>query len=115
MNAVEEAMEMLNPSPPMRLWEVEVERTESTTVYVLAPTRDEAEDTAGELVDDSFMWERDSDYKTATQITDPAKAPRHDDVWSGGPDGEYIPGTEATKKVIWALPESASSHPEDSA
>jgi len=103
-NALEEALEMLNPSPPMRLWEVDVERTQTTTVFVLAPTRDAAEDAAGELVDDSFFWEDDGSYKTATQITDPKKAPRHDDVWSGGETGKYVPATEAVKNVVWTPP-----------
>lgn len=67
-----------------RLWRIEINRTLSAELHVLADSRDEAMDDALMLVrdDDFFVDDEDAWARKATSSYGRR-------VWSGGPDGDW--------------------------
>jgi hypothetical protein len=68
-----------------RLWKVEVTRTQSAYVYVLADSANEAQADAIEVVEDQDFFGMTDDDTDAINVI----ASQGQRVWSGGPDGQW--------------------------
>ena len=82
-----------------RLWRIELGRSSSAVLYVLADSRDEALDDALLLVRDEDFFIDDEDGRAVKATTSAGSR-----VWSGGPDGAWTgpfdgvaPDTEGTR------------------
>lgn len=95
---------------PLKAWWVEVERTEVTEAYVLAPSREAAEEAMRALLDRDgpyFHWDATEVLYSASEV-DPAKYPSETFV---APDGRDVKGSAVAELLAEAEAEAARLRP----